>query len=141
VISTPSAVCPLYHMDRAVVRLEAVVRALYYLVKYWLRGRQAPANQPSSEVVARRYYRRTWLRQLRSVGLEPEEWICHGWGWYTSRLGDWVLFLSRHGEIPRRALERFFGRALVGRASEGFVRNRALNWLASEQLVRVRAVK
>jgi ubiquinone/menaquinone biosynthesis C-methylase UbiE len=129
VISTPSAVSPLYHMDRAVVRLEA------------LRGRRAPVNQASSEVVSRRYYRRTWLRQLRSVGLEPEEWICHGWGWYTSRLGDWVMFLSRQGEISRRALERLFGRALVGRASDGFVRNRALNWLASEQLVRVRAVK
>jgi hypothetical protein len=128
-------------MDRAVVRLEALVQPLYYLVKYRLRGRRAPVNQASSEVVTRRYYRRAWLRQLRSVGLEPEEWICHGWGWYTGRLGSWVLFLSRQGEISRGALERFFGRALVGRISHGFVRNRVLNWLASEQLVRVRAVK
>ena len=141
VISTPSAVCPLYHMDRAVVSLEAVVRPLHYLVKYRLRGRGAHLHQASSEVVTRRYYRRTWLRQLRSAGLEPEEWICHGWGWYRSRLGDLALFLSRKGGIFRRGLERFFGRAPVCRASDRFVRNRALNWLASEQLVRLRAVK
>jgi ubiquinone/menaquinone biosynthesis C-methylase UbiE len=141
VIATPSAISPLHHMDHVFGGLVATARPLYHLVKYRLRGRRPPFPQPSREAINRRYYRRRWLRFLRSVGLEPEEWICHGWGWYESELGLLAQFLSRSGKLFRRGLERFFGQASLQRASDGFVRNRALNWLASEQIVRVRAVK
>lgn len=142
VVSTPSAVCPLYHLDRVLVHLLGAARPLVHLVKYRLRGRPAPVRQPSREVAHRRYCRRRWLRLLRSVGLEPEEWICHGWGWYRSwPLVSLTQLLSEKGERFRRTLERFLGQGAVCRAREGLARNRALNWIASEQLVRVRAVK
>jgi ubiquinone/menaquinone biosynthesis C-methylase UbiE len=141
VVSTPSAISPLHHMDRVVLGLMTAARPLYQLVKYRLRGRRAPFDQPSRRVANRRYSRGSWLRLLRSVGLEAEEYICHGWGWYGSRLGLLVLVLSRKEGLVRRCLERFIGGASLRRASDRFVRSRALNWLASEQLVRVRAVK
>jgi len=141
VVSTPNAISPLHHMDRVIFGLEAAARPLYHLVKYRLRGRRVPLPQPSHGVVNRRYYRRRWLRLLRSTGLEPEEWICHGWGWYRSRLVSLARFLSRSGKLFRHRFERLFGRASLCLPGGGFVRNRALNWLASEQIVRVRAVK
>lgn len=141
VVSTPSAICPLHHMDRVLVVLMAAARPLYHLVKYRLRGRRAPFHHPSGEVGHRRYYLRRWLRLLRSLDLEPEEWIRHGWGWYRSWLGLVVQFLSRKAGLWRARLERFVGPASLCRASDRFVRNRVLNWLASEQVVRVRAVK
>lgn len=141
VVSTPSAICPLYHMDRLAFGLTAAARPLYYLVKYRLRGRRAPFHQPSREVVHRRYYRRRWLRLLRSVGLEPEEWICHGWGWYGSRLGILVERMSQRGELFRQTLERFFGNTVLCRARDRFARSLVLNWVAYEQLVRLRVAK
>ena len=114
VISTLSAICPFHYMDRVLVVL---VRPLYRFVKYRMHGRQLPGPEPRS----RKYFRGRWLRLLRSVRLEPEDWLCHCWGCYT--------------------LPRFFGQAYLGRASDWFARNRALNWLGSHQLVRVRAVK
>jgi ubiquinone/menaquinone biosynthesis C-methylase UbiE len=141
VVSTSSATCPLHLMDRVLFVLMAPARSLYYFAKYRLRGRQAPFGQPSRKVFARRYYRRRWLQLLRSVGLEPEEWVGEGWGWYRSRLCLWVPLLFRPAARFRHTLERIFGRALVYRALNGFARNRAVNWLLPEQLVRVRAVK
>lgn len=142
VVSTPSAIYPFYHLDRVFLGLMASSRPLYHFVKYRLHGRRAPVRQASREVVHRRYYRRRWLRLLRSVGLEPEAWVCHGWGWYRSRpLALLAERLSQQARLFRRTLERLFGQAAVGRASDGFARNRALNWVAAEQLVRARAVK
>lgn len=142
VVCTANAVCPLYRMDRVLVRLEAAARPLYYLVKYRLRGRRAPIPSPPLKIAFRRHYRGRWMRYLRSVGLEPEEFICHGWGWYRSQLIGWLVsFLSLQGEVLRLGLERFLGEAASRRIRARFVRNRAFNWLAYEQLVRVRAVK
>src|SRR6266850_1424011 len=141
VVSTPSAICPLHHLDRVVVVLMAVVRPVYDLVKYRLRGRRAPVRQASRAAGIRRCYRRRWLRLLRSVGLEPEEWISNGWGWYESWIGLLAQSLSRTGELLRGRLERFFGRASLCRASGRFVRSRAFNWLAAEHVVRLRVVK
>jgi ubiquinone/menaquinone biosynthesis C-methylase UbiE len=142
VISTPNAICPLYHVDRALFGLTAAARPLYYFLKYRLRGRFAPAHKDSYEIVHRRFFRKRWLRRLRSVGLELEECVCHGWGWYSSwYLGLLGQFLSQQAGQFRHTLERFFGEALLCRAVDRLVRNRALNWLFSEQIVRVRAVK
>jgi hypothetical protein len=58
---------------------------------------------------------------MRSVGLETEDWVCHSWGWYS--------------------LERVFNQGAFCRASERFARNPLLNWLASNQLACVRAIK
>jgi SAM-dependent methyltransferase len=141
VVSTPSAISPLHHMDRMLGGLMAAARPFYHLVKYRQRRRECPVDQPGSRVTNRRYYRGSWLRLLRSVGFEPDAWICHGWGWYKSgsSLVAQVLWLSV--TLSRKSLERFLGRAGLLRAGDGFVRNRALNWLASEQIVRIRAIK
>lgn len=141
VISTPSAISPLHHMDSVVLGLTAAARPLYYLVKYRLRGRPAPGDPPSPELAPRLYHRGRWLRRLRSAGLEAEDWICHGWGWYRSRLGYLAELLSRKGKLVRRHLEGLFGPESLGRAIDAFFRSRALNWLPAEQLVQVRAVK
>lgn len=140
VISTPSAISPLPYMDRALLGLIAVARPVYYFVKYRLRKMATPAYRPA-DVFNRKYYRRSWLRLLRSVSLEPEEWLCHGWGWHMSPLGRLAQLLSRKDRVFQRVMERLFSRASLSRANEMFVRNPALNWLASEQIVRVRAIK
>jgi ubiquinone/menaquinone biosynthesis C-methylase UbiE len=139
VLSTSNAISPLHLIDRVLVVLTAPARRLYHLVKH-RGGRQDPLHRLSREVVGRRYYRWTWLQRLRSVGLEPEELVGEGWGWYRSRLWLWVPRLFRPSTLFRRTLEQLFGRALVSRALDGFARTRALNWLLPEQLVRVRAV-
>jgi ubiquinone/menaquinone biosynthesis C-methylase UbiE len=136
IISTPSAVSPLYHLDRAVTRIQV---PLHDLVKYRLKGLPRPRQK---ELVAiRRYRRKAWLRSLRAAGLEPEEWICHGWGWYRSRFGDVARHVSRNARRVRRGLESFVGEEPFSSLSGRFVRSTALNWIASEQLVRVRAQK
>jgi ubiquinone/menaquinone biosynthesis C-methylase UbiE len=141
-ISTASAISPLYHVDRVLISLMAAARPLYHFVKYQLRGRLAPVHQDLSVgFVHRRFYPWRWGRLLRSVGLETEEWVCHGWGWYRSWLGLLTELLSQKGELVRHILERSFGQVAVRRATNKFVRNRALNWVLSEQIVRVRAVK
>jgi ubiquinone/menaquinone biosynthesis C-methylase UbiE/VanZ family protein len=142
VISTPSAIAPLYHLDWMLSGLTAVVRPLYHFVKYRLRGRLAPVHQdPCERFLHRRFYHWRWLRLLRSVGLEPEDCVCHGWGWYRSRLGVLTERLARKGELVRHILERFLGRVALRRATNTFLRNRALNWVLSEQIVLVRALK
>jgi ubiquinone/menaquinone biosynthesis C-methylase UbiE len=143
VVSTSNAISPLHLMDRVLVVLTAPARRLYYLVRRWRRGRQDPdpLHQLSRKVAGRRYSRWRWLQQLRSAGLQPEEWIGEGWGWYRSRLWLWVPRLFWPLALFRRTLEQLFGRARVSRALDGFARNRAFNWLLPEQLVLVRAVK
>jgi SAM-dependent methyltransferase len=142
VVSTPSAVCPLYHADLVLLGLMAAVRPLYRFVRYGRRGRPAPVGPASPEVAHRRYYRGAWLQTLRSIDLEPEEWVGHGWGWYRSWPLDLFSQLLAQTRTPcRRALERLVGPAAVGRAGGRLARNRALNWMAAEQLVRVRADK
>ncbi len=141
-ISTPNAIFPLYYVDRALVGLKAAAWPLYRILKYLSGGRPTPTHQPPHELIHRRFYPRRWLRLLRSVGLEPQELVCHGWGWYRSwQLEQLLQFLSRLAGLFRLTLSRSLGQALLNRAVEGIVRNRALNWLLSEQIVRVRAVK
>jgi ubiquinone/menaquinone biosynthesis C-methylase UbiE len=141
VIATPNAISPLQLLDRALLVLMPVAAPLYDFMKYRLRGKPMPLRQSPGVVLNRKYHRRSWLRLLRSLGLQPEEWICHGWGWYMSPLGRLTTFLSKKEKVFRRGFERFFGRASASRASDRFVRSPALNWLASEQIVRVRAIK
>lgn len=134
VIAIPSGSSPLQRADR-------VVLSAYYLVKHVLRGRPAPSPQSPARIVDRRYYRRRWLGLLRGLRYEPEEWICHGWGWFRSPLSLLVQRLSMGGAVLRRGLERLFGEEVLSRACNTFVRSRALNWLAAEHIVRVRAIK
>jgi hypothetical protein len=58
---------------------------------------------------------------MRSHGLELEDWVCHSWGWY--------------------GLERFFPQGEFCRASDRFARDGTVNWISSDQLSCVRAVK
>ena len=141
VISTPSAISPLYHLDRAALALEAAIKPVYYSVKYRLRGRAIPADRPAAGVAIRRYRRGEWLGRLRAAGLQPEEFVCRGWGWYRSRLGGAASFLSRQGRHLRRGVDALAGPDRRARATEGFVRHPALNWIGAEQIVRVRAIK
>lgn len=141
VVSTPNAICPFYPVARMFAGLMEAARPLRHFVQYRLPGRRVPVHQAPREVRHRRYYRRKWLRLLRSVGLEPEEWVCHGWGWYsTSYRVPLAPLLSRQAGRFRQVLERLFGPAIC-RALGRLARHRALNWLLAEQLVRVRAVK
>lgn len=140
VLSASNAISPLHLIDRILVVLTGPARRLYYLVKNRPRSTPDPFRQLSAKVVGRRNYRWKWLQLLRSVGLEPEELVGQGWGWYRSRLWLWVPQVFRPSSIFRRSLEQLFGPAIVSRALDGFARNRAANWLLPEQLVRVRAV-
>jgi 2-polyprenyl-3-methyl-5-hydroxy-6-metoxy-1,4-benzoquinol methylase len=139
VLSMPNAVCVWYHLDRAVVAAEA----LYGFAKDRLRGKPVPTRPARTGVALRTYRRRRgrWLRLLRSMGLEPEEWLCYGWGWYNSRLGTLVELVSRSAPRFRATLELFLGRALVHRAGDSLARSRTFNWMACEQLVRLRVEK
>jgi ubiquinone/menaquinone biosynthesis C-methylase UbiE len=140
IISTPNGVSPLYLMDRALLGLMRVTRPIYHALKYRLRGKAAPL-QKSPQLFTRKYYRRRWLRLLRSLGLEPNAYLCHGWGWYTSPLGGLAEFLASKAIAFRRGMERVFSRASLNKANDMFVRSPLLNWFASEQIVRVRAIK
>jgi ubiquinone/menaquinone biosynthesis C-methylase UbiE len=119
VITTPSAVCPFYYMDAAYEKFRFTVRPAIRFVRYRLRGRPEPPDE--AHVVHRRYYRPRWLDLLRSQHLEADDWACHSWGWYT--------------------MERFFDQGWLCRASDRFARNSWINWLSSDQLVCVRAIK
>ena len=141
VVSTPSAASPLPRMDRLCVQLVAVVRPLYHLVKYRLRGQRPPVPPTASTVTIRRYYLGKWRRTLRSCGFTCEESVCHGWGWYRSELGFVFDFVSRGAALSRRGLERCFGRAPLSRAKNVLVRSRLLSWLAWEQIVRLSVLK
>jgi ubiquinone/menaquinone biosynthesis C-methylase UbiE len=115
VITTPSSVCPFYYFDRAVLKARILARPMVRLVRHRTAARTLPT------VTHRRYYGRRWMQLMRSLGLETEDWVCHSWGWYS--------------------LERVFNQGAFCRASERFARNPLLNWLASNQLACVRAIK
>ena len=121
VITTPSSTCPFYYVDRAITTAAALARPLVHFVRNRSRGRPLTASSPLPAVAHRRYYRRHWMELMRSVGLETEDWACHSWGCYS--------------------LERFFSQGAFCRASDRFARNPLLNWLASNQLACVRAIK
>jgi SAM-dependent methyltransferase len=141
VIAIPNGRSPVRRMDDAVLGMVAVFRSAYDVLKYRLRGRPAPVRGIPAGPVGRRFHRKRWLLLLRSLGFEPEEWICHGWGWFRSPLGRFVQPLFQTLTVFRRAIERWSGRALVSRMGGGRVRSRARDWLAAEQIVRVRAIK
>jgi ubiquinone/menaquinone biosynthesis C-methylase UbiE len=135
----------LLRLDSVVFKVAALLRPMYHLVKYRFRGRPAPSPETPTETVHRRVYRRfyrsRWLRLLRGSNFELEEWICHGWGWLRSPLSLLVQLLSMQQTIFRRGVEGLFGRAPLSRASDRFVRSRALNWIGAEHIFRVRAIK
>ena len=120
VITTPSSICPFFYMDRGLIRFRFAIRPLTGAIRRMLGGKQRPA-QPYPKVQHRRYRKSNWVKLLRSQGLELEDWVCHSWGWY--------------------GLERFFPQGGFCRASDPFARNSAMNWVASDQLACVRAVK
>lgn len=120
VITTPSSICPFFYMDRGLIRVRFAIRPVTGAIKRMLGAEQRPA-QPYPKVQHRRYRKGSWVKLLKSQGLELEDWICHSWGWY--------------------GLERFFPQGAFCRASDRFGRNAALNWIASDQLACVRAVK
>jgi ubiquinone/menaquinone biosynthesis C-methylase UbiE len=121
VITTPSLVCPFFHMDMAVQKMRVAARPLVGLFRHHVRGKSSPSNGALPQVIHRRYFRSRWQKLLRSMQLDTEDWACHSWGWYS--------------------LERFFDQGALCRASDRFARNSLLNWLASNQLVCVRAIK
>jgi SAM-dependent methyltransferase len=141
IISTPSAMSPLHHLDRLVGVLMEIVRPLYRFVKYRLRGRQPPAARADAPMTIRRYYRGRWLRLLRSAGFEAQECIGHGWGWYRSELGLIVQSVSRGATLSRPSFERMLGPGALSRAKGRLARSPALNWLAWEHIVRMSAIK
>jgi ubiquinone/menaquinone biosynthesis C-methylase UbiE len=116
VITTPSALCPFYYFDRAMLHARIVARPLVRLVRTPLTpSKDLPA------VTHRKYFRGSWVKLMRSVGLETEDWVCHAWGCYS--------------------LQRFFDQGAFCRASDRFARNPLINWLASDQLACARAIK
>jgi SAM-dependent methyltransferase len=137
VLSTPNAACPWRHVDRAVAGAES----LYGFAKSRLSGKPVSVEDAKAGVGHRTYRLASWLRILRSMRLEPEEWVCYGWGWYTSRLGAVAELLSRSVERFRRGLERLLGRPRLLRAGDTLARSRLVNWMAYEQLVRLRVAK
>jgi SAM-dependent methyltransferase len=120
VITTPSSICPFFYMDRGLIHVRFLLRPLISSGRRLLGGKPSPAETLPA-VTHRRYYQPRWEKLLRSCGLELEDWACHSWGWY--------------------GLERFFPQGGFSRASDRFARNPALNWLASNQLACVHAIK
>lgn len=145
VIAIPNGRSPLRRVDGVVRKVVAPLRSAYRLVKYRLRAGPAPASGTFAGAVRhapyRRFYRSRWLRLLRGLNFEPEEWICHGWGWLSSPLDVLVRSLSMKQSVLRRGVERLVGPTLLPRARETFVRSQALNWLGAEHVFRVRAIK
>jgi ubiquinone/menaquinone biosynthesis C-methylase UbiE len=141
VLSTPSAVSPLYLLDQLVLAAEEALKPLYYVLKYTLRGRSIPSDPWSKPVMIRRYRHSAWTRLLRNQHLQPEDWVVRGGGWYKSRLGRLAAWLSRATLRARRVAARIAGDAAVARMSARFARHPATNWIGAEQLVRVRALK
>jgi ubiquinone/menaquinone biosynthesis C-methylase UbiE len=116
VITTPSALCPFYYFDRALLHVRILLRPLIRLVR-----KPLTASQDLPTVTHRKYFRGRWVKLMRSVGLETEDWVCHAWGCYS--------------------LQRFFDQGAFCRASDRFARNPLMNWFASDQLACVRAIK
>ena len=121
VITTPSSVCPFFYADRALVNVRYFARPLVNLARKGLGAEPRPATRTAPAVNHRRYSHGKWAKLLRSVGLETDDWVCHAWGFYS--------------------LERFWPQAAFCRASDRFARNPLINWIASDQLACVRAVK
>jgi ubiquinone/menaquinone biosynthesis C-methylase UbiE len=121
VITTPSLVCPFFHMDMAVQKMRVAARPIVGFFRRRASEKPSPRAGQLPHVIHRRYSRSKWQKLLRSMQLETEDWACHSWGWYS--------------------LERFFDQGALCRASDRFARNSLLNWLASNQLVCVRAIK
>lgn len=134
VVSTPSASSPFYHMDRLVVR----AARLYDFARYRMRGKTMTARPAR---LCRRYHLGGWHRLLRSAGLELEEWLCYGWGWYVTGIGTVVELLSKGAALFRGTVEPLLGRELLLRAGDSLARSPVFNWLASEQMIRVRVAK
>ena len=145
VIAISNGRSPLLRLDRVLRRGGALLRPTYHLLKYRFRGRPAPSPETPDGTVHlsryRRFYRSTWLPLLSACNFEPEEWICHGWGWLSSPFGLFAQLLSMKQTVFRRSIERLLGRELLSRAGDKFVRSHALNWLAAEHIFRVRAIK
>lgn len=120
VITTPSSTCPFYYTDGAIAKAGSLVGRPLRILRHQPHDRAA-VSRALPVVTHRRYNRRRWVKQMRSAGLETEDWACHSWGWYS--------------------LERFFNQGAFCRASDRFARNPFLNWLASNQLACVRAIK
>ncbi len=120
VITTPSSICPFFYMDRGLVLTRFVLRPVISAARTLLGGKRRPA-QPYPKVQHRRYRRGSWVKLMRSHGLQLEDWVCHSWGLYD--------------------LERIFPQGAFCRASDKFARNGLVNWLASDQLSCVRAIK
>ena len=121
VITTPSSICPFFYIDRSIIRLRfGLIRPVMGGIRRLFGGKLSDAS-PYPKVQHRRYRRGSWEKLLRSHGLELDDWVCHAWGCY--------------------GVERFFPQGGFCRASDRFARNRAINWLASDQLVCVKAVK
>jgi ubiquinone/menaquinone biosynthesis C-methylase UbiE len=116
VITTPSSICPFFYMDRAIVNVAYLARPVARLA-----SKASTASRGLPAVTHRRYSRGRWVKLLRSLGLETEDWVCHSWGWYS--------------------LDRFFKQGAFCRTSDRFARNSWINWLASNQLACVRAIK
>jgi len=145
VIAISNGRSPLLRLDRVLRRGSALLRPTYHLLKYRFRGRPAPSPETPDGTVHlsryRRFYRSTWLPLLSACNFEPEEWICHGWGWLSSPFGLFAQLVSVKQTVFRRSIERLLGRELLSRAGDKFVRSQALNWLAAEHIFRVRAIK
>jgi ubiquinone/menaquinone biosynthesis C-methylase UbiE len=142
VIAISNGRSPLLRLDHMFLKGIAVLRPAYHLVKYRLRGRPAPSPEaPTRTAAHRRFYRSRWLRLLQRLNFEPEEWICHGWGWPDSPLHQLMRFPSIQRTAFGRGLERLVGRARLDRAGDKFVRSRAGSWLAAEHVFRARAIK
>jgi hypothetical protein len=107
-------------MDRGLIRTRFMLRPMIGAVRRMLGGGPRPA-ETLPKVTHRRYYKASWKNLLRSHGLELEDWVCHSWGCY--------------------GLERFFPQGAFCRASDRFGRNSLINWIASDQLACVRAIK
>jgi ubiquinone/menaquinone biosynthesis C-methylase UbiE len=120
VITTPSSICPFFYVDMAFRRMRYLLRPLVRSYRYTWRGKPMPTDELPT-VIHRRYYQPRWMNLLRSMHLEPEDWVCHSWGFYC--------------------VDRFFSQGGFCRASDRFARNSAINWLASNQLVCVRSIK
>ena len=145
VIAISNGRSPLLRLDRALLRMIAVLQPAYHLVRYRCRGRPAPSLETPAgrgdRTSYRRFYRGRWLRRLRRFDFEPEEWICHGWGWLGSPLRHLMRFPSIRQTVFGRGIERLVGSTFLARAGDKFVRSQALNWLAAEHIFRVRANK
>jgi len=108
-----------FYLDRVLVRTRFAIRPATSVVRSLFGGKPRPAQtlpKVNIAAIAAAVGEAPALSPARTRGLG-----CHAWGCY--------------------AVERFFPQGGFCRASDQFARNRAVNWLASDQLVRVRAVK